>query len=215
MLSSMNEDQRTRLEEEVIAPTARGLRRFGIGAAQAASAALALFGLAGGSIGALLRFSATNQFVLTLGTIGLAVGATALTFGAAGFFGFRKVKTLTDEREVHRRLLALTLREGSATDAEAARRLKTPLADVREAAETLVREGKLTLDIDPRTGTETYVADEDDLRRRLPAEERIALAAFDTELASATAEAQEASSTAEDEDEEAEAPEVARAHQAR
>ena len=161
----MNEDQRTRLEEEVIAPpTAPPLRRFGIGAAQAVSAALALFGLAGGSIGALLRFSATNQFVLTLGTIGLAVGATALTFGAAGFFGFRKGEDLTDEREVHRRLLALTLREGSATDAEAAQTI--PLADVREAAETLVR-GKLALDIDPRTGTETYVADEDDLRRRL------------------------------------------------
>lgn len=185
-LARMTDNTRTQIEEEVVAPAVRFLRRFGIGAAQAIAGVVATFGMAGASVGGLLRLSATNEVVTTLGTIALALGLTAFTFGTAGFFGFRKVKALTDEREVHRRLLALAVKEGSTTDAVAARRLKVSVDEVRDAAEALVREGKLTLDVDTRSGTETYVADEDDLRRRLPAEERIALAAFDTELESAS-----------------------------
>lgn len=161
-----------RLDEAIVEPARWGVRRLGAGLGTVASVSAVVLGLMSGAFGAILMALTSIGFFDGLGALFLALGLTGAAFGTFGLFAVKRADVAVEARAVERRLLKMIRSDGLVTDADAARRMRTPREDVRAAAERLVRAGVLDVDVDAVTGADVYRA-----VRRGPAE----LSAADTD----------------------------------
>lgn len=183
-------NQETRLtpvkvDETLVEPARRGLRKFGAGLGAVASGLIMTLGIGGGAFGGLLM-SMTTGFFYGVGAFFLAGGATAIGLGAVGLFAVRKADATADVRAVERRLLKLIHADGSISDAIAARRIAVDVKTIRETADRLVREGVLDVDVDPQTGADVYTLEQPALlESALSPADREEMQGFDQKLAAA------------------------------
>lgn len=175
---------RRMLEEQLVAPAARGIRKAGIGVGAVVAGGVGLMGLGAASLGGLLLVLSSLPVLEGIGTFLLALGLTATAFGGGGLALMRSVNRSADTREVERRLRKLLENEGETTDAEAARRLKVPIESVRAVAERWIASGAIVVDVDEQTGVEHYLAGQRGTAQlpELTAAEHADMRAFDSAL---------------------------------
>ena len=150
----------TKVDETIVEPALRGVRKFGASLGSVALGGAMLIGVVGATFGGILMALTTGIF-FGLGAVFLSAGVTATSFGALGIFGIRKADRRADARQLERRLLKLVHADGSISDALAARRTGSNVEEIRQLANRLVREGVLTVDVDPQTGADIYRLEED------------------------------------------------------
>lgn len=193
-MSQPNENPDTRMtraqvDETIVEPARRGLRKFGTGLGTVASTVVLGFGVAGSAFGGLLMGLATGFFA-GVGAFFLAGGITAIAAGAFGLFAVRRVDSNADVRAVERRLMKILHAEKRVTDEVAARRIGVDVRTIRETADRLVRAGVIDVDVDPQTGEDVYTLEaQRQLETSVPPAEAAEMAGFDARLRQAAASA--------------------------
>ncbi|MFT6399246.1 MAG: hypothetical protein ACJAYU_004011 [Bradymonadia bacterium] len=189
-----NQDRRltpVKVDEALVEPARRGLRKFGTGLGAFASGGIMTVGVGSGAFGGLLM-SMTTGFFYGLGAFFLAGGMTAIGLGAISLFALRKADAKADVREVERRLLKLIHADGTVSDAEAARRIGVDVTVIRATADRLVRSGVLDVDVDPNTGADVYTLESPILLETdVSSAEQAEMQGFDEKLALAQEPAQQ------------------------
>ena len=147
-----------RIDEQLVAPAARGLRKFGLGAGALVFAAVGAAGAGFTLIGAITMGLAAHAFIDGVGAFLVALGVTAMAGGGGGVALLRRVNRNADDSEVRRRLHRLLEAEGQTTDDEASRRLRVPVEKIRTVTDAWIASGAVAVEIDPDTGTERYLA---------------------------------------------------------
>lgn len=144
-----------RLDEQLVEPARRGLRRFGVGMGTVASSAVIVGGAASSAFGGLLMGLATGFFA-GLGAFFFAAGLTGIGLGAFGVWAVRKADRRASERAIERQLMKIVAAEGRVSDATLARRISATVEQVRASARLLARAGVLDIDVDLDTGEDVY-----------------------------------------------------------
>ncbi len=190
-LEPNHEDTRltsVKVDETIVEPARRGLRKFSAGLGAVASGGIITVGVGSGAFGGLLM-SMTTGFFYGLGAFFLAGGVTAFGLGAFGLFAVRKADAKADVREVERRLLKLIHSRRSVSDDEAAATIAVDVKTIRATADRLVRAGVLGVDVDPKTGADVYTMESQPLlETSVSNAEQAAMHSFDQKLAAAAVE---------------------------
>jgi hypothetical protein len=186
--------QRQAVDEQLVAPAARGLRKAGLGAGALVFAAVGALGVALTLIGAITMGLAAHAFIDGVGAFLVALGLTASVSGGGGVALLHRVNRKADAAEVRRRLHRLLESEGETTDAEASRRLRVPIETIRAVTDEWIASGALAVEVDGDTGTERYLAGRrgDGEQPELNASQHADFRAFDAELEALDREASEA-----------------------
>lgn len=146
------------VDETIVEPARRGIRKFGAGLGTVALGAATAAGVGSATFGAILM-TLTTGFFFGVGAVFLAGGVTAIGFGGLGILGIRRADRRADDRQLERRFLKLLQSEVRLRDQIAARRTGSDVAAVRALANRLVREGVVLVDVDPETGEDVYELD--------------------------------------------------------
>jgi len=144
-----------KIENEVVGPAVRGVRRAGMGLGKAFGLFVLLFGLLlllGGIPLVLL-----NSPVLTvLGGLLIAGGVMAAALGGGSVLAFRRVHHKLENKDIESHLFKMMAADGQVSSLKASRTLGVELAEVERIARRLAADGKLERDVDAETATEVY-----------------------------------------------------------
>ncbi|MFT4703492.1 MAG: hypothetical protein ACI81R_001183 [Bradymonadia bacterium] len=178
------DDPQTQIEENVIAPAKRGLRRAGFFSGTVLAGTIAVFGLGVLAIGATIMGLATHAFFDGLGSVLVATGGVSALFGGGGVALLRRAGKSADVDEIEQRLHRLLENEGKTSDEEAARRLRVDVGTVQAVSERWVRSGALIVEVDEETGTTEYIAGVrgDEHNPELSASQHAEMRAFESAL---------------------------------
>ena len=177
--------QAVEIDQALVEPARRGVRKVGTGIGKVASGGLIAAGGVSGLFGGLLM-ALTTGFFSGLGAFFLAAGLTAGLIGGLGFFAMGRADSKGDEREIERRLIKLVGAYGRVSDEAIAKRISVPVEAIRETANRLVKAGRLDVDIDPESGADIYALPQTtDINALMPAEEAAAFEGFEERLGQA------------------------------
>lgn len=146
---------RAHVDETLVEPAKLGIRKFGAGLGTVALGLGTAAGVGAATFGAILM-SLTTGFFFGVGAVFLAGGLTAITFGGLGILGIRRADRIADGRQLERRFLKLLHADGEIRDQIAARRTGTDVDAIRSLSNRLIREGLVSVDVDPSTGEDIY-----------------------------------------------------------